>query len=133
MRKLIFAINTTLNGCCDHTKFNADEETLDYFTRLTRETDTFVYRRKTYQLMVPYWLDVLKDASGKTKADIEFAQAFDAVNKVVFSQSIDRPAGEKTRIVHTGLQEEVLRLKQEQGKPILAGGVNIPSRFRYLN
>ncbi len=39
MRKLIFAINTTLDGCVDHTKQFVDEETLEYFTHLTREVD----------------------------------------------------------------------------------------------
>jgi hypothetical protein len=29
MRNLIFAINTTLDGCCDHTKTIADEEMLE--------------------------------------------------------------------------------------------------------
>ena len=29
MRNVIFAINTTLDGFCDHTKFNPDEETLN--------------------------------------------------------------------------------------------------------
>jgi hypothetical protein len=29
MRNLIYAINVTLDGCCDHTKFNPDEETLE--------------------------------------------------------------------------------------------------------
>jgi hypothetical protein len=32
MRNLIYAINTTLDGCCDHTKFYPDEETMAYFT-----------------------------------------------------------------------------------------------------
>jgi len=127
MRNVIFAINITVDGCFDHTKFNPDEETLEYFTRLTREADTFVYGRKTYQLMVPYWPDVAKNPSGQTKADIEFAQAFDAINKIiVFSQSLDSPEGEKTRIVRTDLRDEILKLKQEQGKNILTGGVTIP-------
>ncbi len=132
MRNLIFAINITLDGCCDHTKFNADEETLDYFTHLTREADTFLYGRKTYQLMVPYWPDVAKHPSGQTKADIEFAQAFDAVNKIiVFSRSLDSPGTEdgKTRIVRTDLRDEILKLKQEQGKNIFTGGVTIPSQL----
>jgi hypothetical protein len=30
MRKLIFAINITLDGCCDHTKQFVDEEQLEY-------------------------------------------------------------------------------------------------------
>jgi dihydrofolate reductase len=130
MRNVIFAINTTLDGCCDHTKFNPDEETFEYFTHLTRDADTFLYGRKTYQLMVPYWPDVAKNPSGQTKADYEFAQAFDAINKIiVFSQSLDSPEGKKTRIVRTSLHDEILKLKQEQGKNILTGGVTIPSQL----
>jgi len=133
MRNVIFAINITLDGCCDHTKFNPDEETLEYFTHLTRDADTFLYGRKTYQLMVPYWPDVAKNRSGQTKADYEFAQAFDAVNKiVVFSQSLESLDGEKTRIVRTSLHDEILKLKQEQGKSILTGGVTIPTQLAEL-
>ena len=135
MRNLIFAINTTLDGCCDHTKFYPDEETMEYFTNLTRDADTFLYGRKTYQLMVPYWPDVAKNPSGQNdrKADIEFARAFDAVDKIiVFSQSLDSLKGKKTRIIRTGLHDEVLKLKQEQGKNILTGGVTIPSQLAEL-
>ena len=133
MRNVIFAINTTLDGCCDHTKFNPDEETMAYFTHLTRDADTFVYGRKTYQLMVPFWPDVAKNPSGDRRADIEFAQAFDAINKIiVFSQSLDSPEGKKMRIVRTSLHNEVLKLKQEQGKNILTGGVTIPSQLAEL-
>ncbi|MFY9730010.1 MAG: dihydrofolate reductase family protein [Candidatus Acidiferrales bacterium] len=134
MRNLIFAINITLDGCCDHTKFNPDDETLEYFTHLTRDADTFLYGRKTYQLMVPYWPDVAKNPSGQTKADYEFAQAFDAINKIiVFSKSLDSPDGTKTRIVRTSLHDEILKLKQEQGKNILTGGVTIPSQLMELD
>ena len=133
MRNVIFAINTTLDGCCDHTKFNPDAETFEYFTRLTRDADTFVYGRKTYQLMVPYWPDVAKNPSEQTKADYEFAQAFDAINKIiVFSKSLDSPEEKKTRIVRTSLQDEILKLKQEPGKNIFTGGVTIPSQLAEL-
>jgi dihydrofolate reductase len=53
MRNLIFAINLTLDGCCDHTKLSGDEEVHEYFTNLMRDVDLLVYGRKTYQLMVP--------------------------------------------------------------------------------
>ena len=134
MRNIIFAINTTLDGCCDHTKFYPDEETMEYFTHLTRDADTFLYGRKTYELMVPYWPDVAKSYTGEARnADIEFARAFAAVGKIiVFSQSLDGPREEKTRIVRTGLRDEVLKLKQEQGKNILTGGVTIPSQLAAL-
>jgi dihydrofolate reductase len=38
-------------------------------------------------------------------------------------------AGGNTRIVRANLQDEILRLKQEQGRNILAGGVAIPSQL----
>jgi dihydrofolate reductase len=133
MRNLIYAINTTLDGCCDHTKFNPDEETFEYITRLVRDTDTFLYGRKTYQLMVPYWPDVAKNPSEQTNADFEFAQAFEAVNKmIVFSRTLASPEDGKTRIVRTSLHDEVLKLKQEPGKNILTGGVTIPSQLAEL-
>jgi len=129
MRNVIFAINISLDGCCDHTKFNPDEETLEYFTHLTREADTFAYGRKTYQLMVPYWPDVAKNNSGN-KAENEFARAFDSINKIiVFSRSLERAEGKNTHIVRTSPQDEILKLKQEPGKNILLGGVNVPSQL----
>ena len=128
MRKLIFAINTTLDGCVDHTKQFVDEEQLEYFTHLTREADLQVFGRKTYQLMVPYWPEVLKSQS-ETKADTEFARAFDSTHKVVFSRSLDRAEDKNTRIVRTNLRDEILKLKQEQGKNIFTGGVSIPSQL----
>ena len=83
--------------------------------------------------MVPYWPDVAKNPSGDRKADIEFAQAFDAISKIiVFSRSLDSPEGGKMIIVHTGLRDEVVKLKQEQGKNILTGGVTIPSQLAEL-
>ena len=128
MRKLIYAINTTLDGCCDHTKFGPDEETFPYFTQLTRDADTLLYGRKTYQLMVPYWPDAAKEDPSD-----EFAQAFVAVDKiVVFSRSLDTPENEKTKMVRTGVRDEVLKLKQERGKNILTGGVTIPSQLAEL-
>ena len=130
MRNVIFAINTTLDGCCDHTKFFPDDETMAYFTQLTRDAGTFVYGRKTYQLMVPFWPDMAKTAPRVGSADFEFARAFDAINSiVVFSRSLDSSEGKKTRIVRTSLRDEILKLKQEEGKNILTGGVTIPTQL----
>jgi dihydrofolate reductase len=128
MRNVIFAINITVDGCCDHTKQVADDELLEHYTHLLRDVDLLVYGRKTYQLMVPYWPDVAKDHSS-TKADIEFAQAFDSKKTVVFSRSLDSVEGQNTRIVRTNLHDEILKLKQEPGKNILVGGVDIPSQL----
>ena len=131
MRKLIFGINTTLDGCVDHTKQIADEETHEYFTDLMRDADLLVYGRKTYELMVPFWPDVAKTQS-MTKASNEFARVFDSINKLVFSRSLESAENKNTRIVRTNLHDEILKLKQQQGNNILVGGVDIPSQLMEL-
>ena len=135
MRNVIYAINVTLDGCCDHTKQLADEATHEYFTHLLRDVDLLVFGRKTYRLMVPYWPDVAKNPS-ETKSDIEFAKTFVSKSKVVFSRTLDGAEVKKddksARIVRTNLRDEMLRLKQEPGKNILVGGVDIPSQLMEL-
>lgn len=128
MRNVIFAINITLDGCCDHTQQFADEETHEHFTRLMDDVDLLVYGRKTYELMVPFWPEVAKNQS-MDQASNEFAKAFDSVDKVVFSRTLDSAGDKNTRIVRTDLRDEILKLKQEQGKNILTGGVSIPSQL----
>jgi dihydrofolate reductase len=109
-----------------------DGEVLEHYTRLLRDdAGLLVYGRKTYQLMVPYWPDIAKSQS-ETKADIEFAQAFDSLNKVVFSRSLGSAEDTNTRIVSTNLRDEILKLKQEQGNNILVGGVDLPSQLMEL-
>jgi len=128
MRNVIFAINTTLDGCCDHAKQLADEETHEYFTRLMQEVDLLVFGRKTYQLMVPFWPEVAKNQS-MTKAENEFARAFDSIGRLVFSRSLDSAEDKKTRIVRANPGDEILKLKKERGKNILVGGVDVPSQL----
>src|SRR5258706_13427422 len=108
MRNLIYAINLSLDGCCDHTKFNPpdDDEVLEHYTQLLRDFDLLVYGRKTYQLMVPYWPDIAKSQS-ETKANIEFAQTFVSKKKIVFSRSLASAEDENTRIVRTNLRDEI--------------------------
>jgi dihydrofolate reductase len=128
MRNVVYAINLSLDGCCDHTKGIVDEELFDYYIQLVRDADLLVYGRKTYQLMVPYWADVAKDPS-ETKSDIAFGKTFVSKNKVVFSRSLESAEDVNARIVRTNLRDEILKLKQEPGKYILVGGVDIPSQL----
>ncbi len=128
MRKVIFAINLTMDGCCDHTKQFADEEVHEYFTDLMRDVDLLVFGRKTYELMVPFWPEVAQTQS-MSEAMNNFARTFVSIKKLVFSRSLDRVEDPDTRVVRTDPREEILRLKHEQGKNILVGGVDIPSQL----
>ncbi|MBV9010146.1 MAG: dihydrofolate reductase family protein [Verrucomicrobia bacterium] len=129
MRKLIYGINLTADGCCDHTKGMADEEIHDYFTNLIRDSGLLIYGRKTYQLMVPFWPALAKSQSAPTKAMNEFARVFDSTPKVVFSRTVAEAEDKNTRIVRSGLREEIMRLKAESGKDMLLGGVDLSSQL----
>lgn len=130
MRKLIYAVNLTIDGCCDHTKGMPDAELYHYYIALLQSADTFLYGRKTYELMVPYWPDVAKKPAGDAEGGDEYARAFVAVDKmVVVSKTLDKADGENIRIINTDLHGEVLKLKQEPGKNILTGGVDVPSQL----
>jgi dihydrofolate reductase len=128
MRRLIFAINTTIDGCCDHTKMIANGELLEHYTQLLQEVDLLVYGRKTYELMVPYWPDIAKNHS-QTKAENEFADAFDSINRVVFSRTLKSAEEKNTKIVRTDLRDEIVRLKEGPGRNILVGGISVPSQL----
>ena len=54
MRKVIAAINMTLDGFCDHTAIIPDEEIHQHYTELLSKGDAILYGRITYQLM-EYW------------------------------------------------------------------------------
>jgi hypothetical protein len=119
MRNVIYAINVTIDGCCDHTSTIADEEVLAYNTQLIRDADLLVFGRKTYQLMIPYWPDVIKDPSA-TETEKEFARTFDFKNKIVFSRSLDSAEG-NTRIVRTKLQDEILKIETRTRQKYFSG------------
>ena len=60
MRKLIYAINVTLDGFADHTAGIADNELHDFYTNLFNDIDLVLFGRKTYQLMEDYWPSILR-------------------------------------------------------------------------
>lgn len=128
MRKVVFGINITSDGYCDHRDGITDEQLHEYFTGLLRNMSLLLYGRKTYQLMVPYWPDVAKNQS-ESKATNEFARVFDSLDLVVFSTTLKHVDGDKTRIVKGNIAEEVLALKQQSGKDIGVGSLSIASQL----
>lgn len=130
MRKLIFAINVTMDGCCDHEKGHPNEEVHKYFAELTQEVGALLYGRKTYELMTPFWPDIAKSSIDQPKEMKEFANAFVSVPQIiVFSKTLTSAKDKNTIILSADLRAEVVRLKQQSGGNILTGGVDIPSQL----
>lgn len=86
MKKLIFAINVTIDGFADHTAVIADDELHDFYTNLLNDADTLLFGRKTYQLMESYWPQAQNDPQA-TKSMIEIANKINSLPKIVFSKT----------------------------------------------
>ncbi|MFA6469300.1 MAG: dihydrofolate reductase family protein [Bacteroidota bacterium] len=132
MRKVVFAINITIDGYCGHESGIADDELHEYFTGLLRDSGVEIFGRNTYQLMYPYWHDVAVNQS-ETKIINEFARTFDAIPKIVFSRTLKSVEWNNTTLLHSDLREEIMKLKQQPGKNISIGGLNIASQVAQWN
>ncbi|MFI5160582.1 MAG: dihydrofolate reductase family protein [Sphingobacteriales bacterium] len=127
MRKVICALNITIDGCYDHTKVNGSEEILEFFTDLMSGVDQVVTGRKMFELMSPHWREVARTQSG-TKAANAFAKSFSTISTTVISRTLEQVEG-GPRIIRDGLEDEVRRLKQLPGKKISIGGMTVRSQL----
>ena len=120
MRKLIAAINVSLDGFCDHTAMQADDETHGHYSELLRNTGVLLYGRTTYQLMENYWPSLVKNPSGN-KASDDFALLIDRIPKIVYSRSLMQVNWQNITLKNEILSEEIMALKQQEGKDLVAG------------
>ena len=123
MAKLIAAINMTLDGFCDHTAMIADEEIHQHYNELLGNADTIIFGRITYQLM-EYWKSVVENPTGNKPMD-EFAVTIDNISKIVFSRTLENVDWKNTKLKREVIKEEILELKQQAGKNILAGSPSL--------
>lgn len=134
MRKLIAAINMTLDGFCDHTAGIPDEEIHQHYTELLDNADVILYGRITYQLM-QYWQTLLKNPSGEKSMD-DFAVAIDKIPKIVFSHTLKNTEWDSAKLSNKSLEEMVLELKQSRdlgSRDILVGSRSLIIQLMKLN
>jgi len=132
MRKLIAAINMTLDGFCDHTAMIADDEIHQHYNELLRNAGILIYGRITYQLMENYWPSVVQNPTGNKPID-EFAVLIDNISKIVFSRTLKNVNWKNTQLKNEVIKEEVLELKQHAGKDILVGSPSLIVALAQLN
>jgi dihydrofolate reductase len=132
MRKLIAAMNMTLDGFCDHTAMIADDEIHQHYNELLSNADILIYGRITFQLMESYWPSVVKNPTGNKPMD-EFAVLIDNISKIVFSRTLKNVDWKNTKLKKEVIKEEVLELKQQAGKNILVGSPSLIVALTHLD
>lgn len=113
----------TLDGFCDHTAGIADDETHQHFTELLLEADTIMFGRITYQLM-EYWKSVVESPTGNKSTD-EFAMTIDNISKIVYSRTLESVDWKNTELKREIVRDEIVELKQQEGKDILVGSPSL--------
>ena len=135
MRKLIAAINMTLDGFCDHTAMIADDEIHQHYNELLSNAGTLIYGRITFQLMESYWPSVVKNPTGNKPMD-EFAVLIDNISKIVFSRTLQHVDWKNTKLKKEVIKEEVLELKRSRNggsKNILVGSPSLIAALTQLD
>jgi dihydrofolate reductase len=127
MRPLRYAINVTLDGCCDHEVFTPNEESDRYWAAQIARADALLFGRVTYGMMESAWR---KPASGpwpEWMADwmVPFAETIDAAKKYVVSSTLDQ-VDWNAELVQGDLATAVQALKQQPGDGLFVGGLTLP-------
>lgn len=127
MRPLKYAINVTLDGCCDHEAGIPDEESHDYWAAQMDEADALLLGRVTYEMMEGAWR---RPASGTwpdwvDEATLPFAEAIDTKKKYVVSSTLDQ-VDWNAELLEGDLGDAVRRLKEAPGGSLHVGGVTLP-------
>jgi dihydrofolate reductase len=123
MAQLIVSINVSLDGYIatqgedDGSWLRIDEEVHRAFNALAAGAGAFLYGRKVYEVMIPYWPDAVDDAS-KPAYEREYGRLWVEKPKVVFSTTL-RETRWNTRVVQSAALDEVARLKRETDRYLL--------------
>ncbi len=126
MRKLKLQVQMSIdgfisgpNGEMDWLEWNWDDALKNYVEELTEPVDCILLGRKLAEGFIPHWKSVAADpANPEHLAGVDFTEK----HKIVFSKTLIKSEWENTVLAENDLQEEVARLKKQNGGDIIAYG-----------
>ncbi len=127
MRPLRYAINITLDGCCDHRAGSTDEDLHRFCAEKLAQADALLFGRVTYEMMEAAWRLPATGMrpDGMAEWMEPFARTINAAKKYVVSSTLDQ-VDWNAEFVRGDLGKAVQQLKQEPGKGLFVGGVTLP-------
>ncbi len=127
MRNLIVSNFMSLDGYFEGPNhaidwFVLDADFIDYAREMLGETGTLLFGRRTYEHMAAHWPTAPAD---------ETAYKMNHLPKIVFSGTLDKAEWNNTRLVKDNYAEEILKLKQQDGKGdlVILGSAMLASHF----
>ena len=126
---LRYAINVTLDGCVHHEAgLVPDAESMAFWTDELKRSNTLLYGRVTFELMLGAWR---RPESGEwpewmDASEVAFSEVMDPMRKVVASTSLDA-VDWNAELISGDVVEAVRALKEQPGRGIALGGVQLPA------
>jgi dihydrofolate reductase len=128
---LIYSAITSLDGYVADKDGNfdwsmPDEEVHAFVNDLERPVGTYLYGRRLYEVMV-YWESV---STGADEPPVmrDFAQLWQAADKVVYSTTLDTISSARTRLEREFDPDAVRQMKAMADRDITVGGANLAAQ-----
>lgn len=118
MGKILSLIHMSLDGYMADAEgqiswVRMDAELASLVAELWRDAAGTMYGRTTYQMMDPYWPNVLKNPGSHPSWHLDYAQWVDRSIKVVVSKTLSDITWNNTRLISDNVVDEVRRVKKE--------------------
>ena len=126
MAKLIYPINVSLDGYMEDERgnidwSNSDDEVFAFWLDFQRPIGTCLYGRRMYESMM-YWETAYTQKGDQPEAIREFAQVWQAAEKIVYSKTLQAVSSARTRIEREFDPGAIRRLKEYSKADITIGG-----------
>lgn len=128
LAKLIYVTNVSLDGYIEdeHGNFDwtePDDEQFAFITDLIRPVGTYLYGRRLYEAMALWETDPALAAQSELRAN--FANVWQAADKVVYSTTLDGVPTARTRLERTFDAASVRDLKASATGDLMVGGAQL--------
>jgi len=125
MAKLIYSAITSLDGYVADEDGNfdwaaPDEEVHRVVNDLERPIGTYLYGRRMYEVMVAW--ETMHTRADQPPGVQDFAQIWQAADKIVYSTTLETVASARTRIERDFDPDAVRQMKASAGRDITVGG-----------
>jgi dihydrofolate reductase len=131
MAKLIYSAITSLDGYVADEDGNfdwakPDEEVHSFVNDLERSVGTYLYGRRMYEVMV-FW-ETAHTLADQPPFVQDFAEIWQAADKIVFSKTLETAPSAKTRIERDFDPEAVRRMKASAERDLSVGGPDLAAQ-----
>jgi dihydrofolate reductase len=131
MAKLIYSAITSLDGYVadEDGKFDwaaPDEEVHSFVNDLERPVGTYLYGRRMYEVMAAW--ETAHTFADQRPVMQDFAQLWQAADKVVYSKTLETPSSARTRIEPNFDPEAVRQMKTQAERDLTVGGPDLAAQ-----